>query len=135
MNYYLMALKRYADFSGRSRRKEYWYFVLFNFLIYIVLFAADMAIISNGSAGLGIFSGIYALATLVPSLAVAVRRLHDIGRSGWSILFGLIPLVGAILLLIWYTTDSQAGSNAYGLNPKDFGGDQLIEQIGEARAY
>lgn len=135
MNYYLMALKRYADFSGRSRRKEYWYFVLFNFLIYIVLFAADMAIISNGSAGLGIFSGIYALATLVPSLAVAVRRLHDIGRSGWSILFGLIPLVGAILLLIWYTTDSQAGSNAYGLNPKDFGGDHLIEQIGEARAY
>ncbi|MDW3651589.1 MAG: DUF805 domain-containing protein [Bacteroidia bacterium] len=136
MNYYLMAFKRYADFSGRSRRKEYWYFVLFNFLIYILLFAADMAIISNSSsAGLGIFSGIYALATLIPSLAVAVRRLHDIGRSGWSILFGLIPLIGAILLLIWYTTDSQVGSNAYGLNPKDIGEDQLIEQIGGARAY
>ncbi|MEL6253733.1 MAG: DUF805 domain-containing protein [Bacteroidota bacterium] len=135
MNYYLMAFKRYADFSGRSRRKEYWYFVLFNLLVYIVLFAADMAIISSGSAGLGIFSGIYALATLIPSLAVAVRRLHDIGRSGWSILFGLIPVIGAVLLLIWYTTDSDAGSNAYGLNPKAIGEDQLIAKIGEARAY
>ncbi len=119
MNWYLAVLKKYAVFSGRARRKEYWYFFLFNLLITIAFLAIDMvAGLYNSEIGLGILSGIYTLAVLIPSLAVTVRRLHDTNRSGWWILIGLIPLVGAIVLLVFMVQDSQVEQNQYGPNPK-----------------
>ena len=82
MNWYLEVLKKYADFSGRAQRKEYWYFVLFNVLIAIVLAIIDISLGIANREGLGPLRGIYSLAVLIPSIAVGVRRLHDTGRSG-----------------------------------------------------
>ncbi len=119
MNWFLVALKKYATFSGRSRRSEYWYFILFYLLICIVLGILDGIIGSSGGAsGIGILSGIFMLAMFLPSLAVGVRRLHDTDRSGWWILIGLIPLIGAIVLIVFFVQDSQAGENRFGANPK-----------------
>lgn len=119
MSWYLAVLKKYAVFSGRARRKEFWYFTLFNVIVSIVLAAVDAAIGTlNTDSGIGLLSGIYSLAVIIPSIAVSVRRLHDIGRSGWWVLIGLIPLVGAIVLLIFNVQDSQPGENQYGPNPK-----------------
>jgi uncharacterized membrane protein YhaH (DUF805 family) len=113
MNYYLEVLKKYAVFSGRARRKEYWMFILFNFIAYAILGFIEVLL------GIpAILSSIYGLAVLIPSLAVCVRRLHDSGRSGWWILIGLLPLVGFIVLLIFMVLDSQPGDNQYGPNPK-----------------
>ncbi|MDR0983100.1 MAG: DUF805 domain-containing protein [Culturomica sp.] len=123
MNWYLKVWKQYADFSGRARRKEYWMFTLFNALIVMVLFAILASGAASGSDGMSIFGGIlyggYALAVIIPSLAVCVRRLHDVGKSGWYYLIGLIPLVGGIILLVWFCTDSQSGENQWGVNPKE----------------
>jgi uncharacterized membrane protein YhaH (DUF805 family) len=119
MNWYLQALKKYADFSGRARRKEYWYFVLFYVIILVVLLVIDGFVGTQlGGAGFGILTCIYALAVLIPALAVTVRRLHDTGRSGWWILIQLVPLVGWIVLLIFLLIDSQPEQNAYGPSPK-----------------
>ena len=124
MNWYIEVLKKYAVFSGRARRKEYWFFVLFNVIISFVLTVIDAATGTyDETVGAGILSGIYLLAIFIPSLAVAVRRLHDTGRSGWWLLVGLIPLVGWILTLIWYLSDSEVGENKYGPNPKLMEGD------------
>jgi uncharacterized membrane protein YhaH (DUF805 family) len=112
MNWYLEVLKKYAVFSGRARRKEYWYFVLFNFIIMVILSIIDQAINS------AILSTIYSLAVLIPSIAVTVRRLHDTNRTGWWVLIGLIPLIGLIVLLIFTVQGSQKGENQYGPNPK-----------------
>ena len=118
MNWYLQALKKYADFSGRARRKEYWVFVLFNIIISIVLTVCDVFVGTySASASIGILSGIYSLAVLIPGIAVTVRRLHDTGRSGWWILIVLVPIVGWIVLLIFMLLDSQP-QNAYGPSPK-----------------
>jgi uncharacterized membrane protein YhaH (DUF805 family) len=114
MNYYLAVLKKYAVFSGRARRAEYWYFVLFNFIISIVL-GIISAVIGDDSGILGI---LYGLAVLIPGLAVFVRRLHDVGKSGWMLLIALIPLIGAVWLLVLMVTDSNPGENKYGPNPK-----------------
>ena len=92
MSWYLEALKKYAVFSGRSRRMEYWYFVLFNLLVYIVFSLIDALLGTfNVVQGVGLLSGLYALAVLIPTLAVHVRRLHDIDRTGWWILSALYP--------------------------------------------
>lgn len=120
MNWYLKVLKQYADFSGRARRKEYWMFVLFNMIFAIVAAILDNVLgIAMEGTGYGPLYGIYALAVLIPGLAVAVRRLHDVGKSGWMILIALIPLVGAIWLLVLLVTDSNPGKNQYGQNPKE----------------
>lgn len=120
MNWYLEVLKKYAVFNGRARRKEYWYFVLFNIIISIVLAAIEG---STGSfspeAGVGLLGGIYTLAVLIPSIAVSVRRLHDTERSGWWLLIALIPLIGAIVLLVFMVQDSKPGQCQYGANPKE----------------
>ena len=113
MNWYLDVLKKYATFSGRARRKEYWMFVLFNAIAYIVLMVVDLATIGSGVLPL-----VYELAVLIPSLAVGVRRLHDTDRSGWWLLIALIPLVGAIILLVFLASDGKPEANQYGLNPK-----------------
>ena len=116
MNWFLKALKNYAGFSGRSQRSEYWYFVLFYMLIYIVLAVIDAMVFGAGS--MGILSSIYSLALFIPSLAVSVRRLHDTDRSGWWILIGLVPLIGWIVLIVFFVMDSTPGSNRFGPNPK-----------------
>jgi len=114
MEWYLKALRQYADFEGRARRKEYWMFTLFN-LIFAIL-----AVVIDGLIGTGaIIYLLYVLGTLIPNLSVSVRRLHDVGKSGWMYLVALIPLVGFIWLLVLLTTDSQPGDNEYGPNPKE----------------
>ena len=119
MNWYLQALKNYANFSGRARRKEYWYFALFNFIVAFVLgFIDGMTGSVSSEGGIGLLGGIYTLAVLIPGLAVSVRRLHDTERSGWWLLIALVPLIGAIVLLVFMVQDSKAGSNQYGENPK-----------------
>ena len=119
MNWYLEVLKKYAVFSGRARRKEYWMFFLFNLIITLVLALIDsLTGTFSSQAGLGLLSGLYSLAVLIPSIAVTVRRLHDTGRSGWWILIGLIPVIGGIILLIFMVLDSEPGENQYGPNPK-----------------
>ena len=120
MNWYLKVLKQYADFSGRARRKEYWMFVLSNMIFAIVAMILDNVLgIAMEGIGYGPLYGLYALAMLIPGLAVAVRRLHDVGKSGWMILIALIPLIGAIWLLVLMVTDSNPGENQYGQNPKE----------------
>ncbi|TMH09563.1 MAG: DUF805 domain-containing protein [Betaproteobacteria bacterium] len=128
MNWYLQALKKYADFSGRARRREYWFFVLFNIIISIVLTVCDVVLGTyNAAASIGILTGIYTLAVLIPGIAVSVRRLHDTGRSGWWLLIVLVPLIGWIVLLIFMLIDSQPGQNAYGPSPKT--GDSTIANV------
>jgi uncharacterized membrane protein YhaH (DUF805 family) len=119
MSWYLEVLKKYAVFSGRARRKEYWIFILINIVISIVLIAIDYLIGTfDPQTGAGVLQGLYSLAVLIPSLAVTVRRLHDTGRTGWWILIGLIPVIGGIVLLIFMVLDSERGVNQYGPNPK-----------------
>ena len=119
MNWYLEVLKKYAVFSGRARRMEYWYFFLFSLIISIVLAVVDGVTGSySAAAGVGLLGGIYALAVLIPGLAVSVRRLHDTGRSGWWLLIALIPVIGAIVLLVFMVLEGKPGTNQYGSNPK-----------------
>jgi len=119
MDWYLGVLKQYAVFKGRARRKEYWFFILFNLIASLVLTVVDFMTGSlDAELGMGLLSGLYSLAVLIPSLAVTVRRLHDTGRTGWWLLIGLIPLIGAIVLLVFMLLDSQPGDNEYGANPK-----------------
>lgn len=126
--------KHYADFSGRARRSEYWGTVLFNGLIQaglsiILSIVATILFSSIEINGEVTFSPlffllpdipiyIYGLVWLLPGLAVAVRRLHDIGKSGWNLLWILLPIVGAIMLIYWYCQDSQPEENKWGANPK-----------------
>jgi len=114
MNWYLEVLKKYAVFSGRARRKEFWMFALF-----YVIFAIVAGILDKVLTGKSILGTIYTLAMIVPSLAVTVRRLHDIGKSGLFILINLIPCIGWIWAIVLACTDSQPGENQYGPNPKE----------------
>ncbi|MGP7735716.1 DUF805 domain-containing protein [Oceanimonas smirnovii] len=119
MNWYLEVLKKYAVFEGRSRRKEYWMFILFTTLISLFLaFFDGMVGLFSEEMGIGVLGGIYTLLVLLPSLAVTVRRLHDIGRSGWWVLIAFIPLVGVLVLFVFMLLDSKPGENQYGNNPK-----------------
>ena len=123
MKWYLKVLKNYANFNGRARRSEYWFFVLFNLIFALVAMGIDNVLHSNFTIGeiplpYGYVYLTYGLATLIPGLAVAVRRLHDVGKSGWMLLVSLIPLIGVIWLLVLFFTDSNFGENKYGSNPK-----------------
>ncbi|RKX66503.1 DUF805 domain-containing protein [candidate division TA06 bacterium] len=120
MYWYLKVLRQYADFSGRASRREYWMFVLINTIILIILEFIDfkMGTLSNGIE-VGFLSGIYSLAVFIPSLAVSIRRLHDVGKSGWFLLISLIPVIGSIWLLILYIKDSAPGNNVFGPNPNE----------------
>ncbi len=119
MNYYLDVLKKYAEFTGRARRKEYWMFVLFNIIISIVLGRIDAMLGTVNSLGVGYIGGLYSLVVFIPGIAVGVRRLHDIGKSGWMLLVAFIPIVGVIWLIVLLATDSTPGENQYGPNPKE----------------
>ena len=138
MEWYIKVLKNYANFKGRARRKEYWMFVLINFIIYIafmiliiiievisgVIYVSDLKIIITSLMTLftvtpfSVILSLYVLAILVPSLAVSVRRLHDIGKSGWFILISLIPIVGNFILIFWFSEEGMPEANEYGEVPK-----------------
>lgn len=119
MDGFVTAFRRYADFSGRSRRREFWGFMLVYILGCIALAIADVALgLFSGDIGLGLLSGLFVLVLLVPSFAVTIRRLHDIDRSGWWYLVGFVPLVGGIVLLVFSLRDGTPGSNRFGENPK-----------------
>ncbi|HKK77233.1 MAG TPA: DUF805 domain-containing protein [Saprospiraceae bacterium] len=122
-DWYLKVLRSYSDFSGRARRSEFWYFVLFNFLISLGLGAIDAILGLEMGGNVGILGLLYSLFVLIPSLAVAVRRLHDTDRTGWWILIGLIPIIGFIVLIVFYVQEGTPGENEYGLNPKEMGDD------------
>ena len=111
MEYFIGALKRYADFTGRAKRQEYWMFILFYVIFYLMLSVIDAVI------GTPVLSSLYSLALFIPSISIAARRLHDTSRSGWWQLIALIPLIGAIVLIVFLVQDSHE-DNEYGPNPK-----------------
>ncbi|CAD7720157.1 Inner membrane protein YhaI [Xanthomonas hydrangeae] len=127
MEWMLLPLKRYADFSGRSRRKEYWMFFLLQMIVLLVLggIFGIAAAIGGGDNGPGPLAWVVSaiimivgLAMMVPGIAVTVRRLHDQGKSGWFYLISLVPYVGAIVLLVFMCMDGTPGPNEYGESPK-----------------
>jgi uncharacterized membrane protein YhaH (DUF805 family) len=121
MEWYLKVLRQYADFEGRARRKEYWMYTLFYVIFALGAIFLDFILgFASGDLGYGLLYVLYVFAMLIPTLAVSVRRLHDVGKSGWMLLVGLIPIVGAIWLLILFVSDSNPGGNEYGANPKEF---------------
>ena len=119
MSWYLQALKKYADFKGRARRKEYWFYVLFYMIILVVLSICDGIIGTRMESGFGILTALYLLAVFIPTLAVTVRRLHDTSHSGWWFFIQLVPIVGFFILLYFLVSDSTPGTNAWGPNPKE----------------
>lgn len=120
MKWFLKVWRNYINFDGRARRTEYWMFALFNFLIISALLLLGGFLAESDVDPMAAFIPyyLYFFAALVPSLAVTVRRLHDVGKSGWFLLISLIPLVGAIWLLVLYVTEGDPGPNAYGEDPK-----------------
>lgn len=133
MKWYLMALKKYAEFNGRSRRQEYWMFLLFNMIFAMVVMALDNVLgIAMESIGYGPLYGLYTLAMFIPGLSVGVRRLHDIEKSGWMMLIALIPLIGAIWLIVLFAKNGTVGPNQYGEDPKN--PTDEINEIGSVEA-
>ena len=134
--YYLDAFRNYAKFTGRARRSEYWYFTLFSMIASVLCMGIDNVLGTTiDPLPYGFAYYLYSLSVIVPGLALVSRRLHDVGKSGWMILIALIPLVGAIWLLVLFCTDSNIGPNQYGPNPKGIGNDaedeDLIQNIGQ----
>ena len=120
MNYYIDCItKKYVCFSGRARRKEYWMFTLFNFIAALIVgFVGGFLSSATEVSAFAFLGTIYNLAVLLPSLGVLFRRLHDIGKSGWWWLIGIVPFVGWIVIIVFCCLDSQPGENQYGSNPK-----------------
>ncbi len=118
MNYYIRAFKKYADFEGRDNRPQYWYFYLFNLTIIIILAIVDNSLENE------ILVSLYSLVIFLPNLAIGVRRLHDIGKSGWWLLISLIPIVGWIWIIVLLATKGEDKPNKYGSVPK---GDDFAE--------
>ena len=119
MNWFIGCMKKYAVFSGRARRTEYWMFELFSTIFMVAAIIMDNVLGTKAKDdSVGIFYYLLILALVLPRLAVLVRRLHDVGKSGWWILISLIPLVGGVWLFIQTVTDSNPGDNEYGPNPK-----------------
>ena len=111
MNWYLAAMRKYLVIEGRARRMEYWMFFLFNVIICIILGVIDAV------TGFPVLGFIYGLAIIIPSITVGVRRLHDIGKSGWWLLIALIPVIGGLVLLVFAVLPSNPGANDYGPSP------------------
>ena len=120
MEWATLPLKRYAEFTGRSRRKEYWMFTLLAIGIYIVASIVDRIAGMNGmiAGRYGPVTALVALGLLVPTLAVSIRRLHDSDRSGWWLLLGLVPMVGEIIVLVFMVLGGTPGANRFGADPK-----------------
>lgn len=138
MKYYIHCLKNYANFTGRARRSEYWFFILFHFIFMIsMIFVSDFFdeffLVEDNSLSLAalpmILNVIYLVAVFIPTLAVTARRLHDMGKSGTWFFIYFVPLIGGIWLLVLLFSGSEPGRNKWGLNPKEEGIDE-INQIG-----
>lgn len=136
-NYFIDTLKyKYADFEGRARRSEYWYFNLFNFLIQIALyflifgFFSIIPLMSESLivVGFGLII-LYGLAVFIPGLALTVRRLHDTNKSGWLLLIAIVPLIGPLALLIFFLMEGTHGPNNYGPDPKALAGDDVTDHL------
>ena len=122
MDYFISALKNYATFTGRARRSEYWFFTLFYFIFLVVaVILGNLLGITIEDTGIGPLYFISILAMIIPGLAVTVRRLHDVGKSGWFYFIVLIPIIGSIWLLVLMVSDGMLGRNQYGPNPKGIG--------------
>lgn len=131
LDWMLMPYKRYADFSGRSRRKEYWMFVLLQLIVMVVLgglaFSGMPSVDEYGSPGepgimlyvAGGLLALFVLGSFIPSLACQVRRMHDQDKSGWFILLGFVPYIGGIIMLVFMCLDGTRGPNRFGEDPKD----------------
>ncbi len=135
MNWYFAVLKKYAEFDGRARRKEYWMFTLisgiitlipYTYLVSVIVADPDAGFTGEASAIISFF-GFYSLGVFIPTLAVTVRRLHDTNRSGWAILWGLVPLIGSFMVLYFLISEGHPGVNQYGENPKEQENFQLYE--------
>jgi uncharacterized membrane protein YhaH (DUF805 family) len=109
----LVVLERFAKFDGRAGRAEFWWFVLANLIVSVVL-----QVLGNVTSLFTVLGFLYALAVLIPSIAVAIRRLHDTDKSGWLLLLALIPLLGFIILLVFYIQEGTKGPNQYGAGPE-----------------
>lgn len=119
MKWFLKCLNQYADFDGRARRKEYWMFVLWECIFVFVLTFLDILLgLTIAGSKIGVLGSVFSLAIFIPSLAVSIRRLHDIGKSGWYYLLYFVPLIGGILLFIWSCTEGEEGPNKWGEDPK-----------------
>ncbi|MEM8594489.1 MAG: DUF805 domain-containing protein [Pseudomonadota bacterium] len=128
MDWYLSVWEKYAVFDGRARRKEYWWFTLFNVLALLVLALIDSSMGSySPTAKMGLLSGVYVLASILPSIGVTIRRLHDTDRSGWWMLISFIPVIGHIVLMVLLAIEGTQGDNRFGPNPKsEAEDDQLL---------
>ncbi|WP_194767114.1 DUF805 domain-containing protein [Tamlana sp. I1] len=134
MKYYLKVLRdNYANFSGRARREEYWMFTLFNviFLIVIMAISISVALTTDTPALMGLY-GIYILGTIIPSFALVVRRLHDVGKSGWFYFVSIIPIIGPIWFFVLTVTEGERGANQYGPDPKAINV-EAIDEIGKTQ--
>ena len=130
MDWYLAVLKKYVEFDGRARRKEYWMFTLFSTLISVGLAAVDVfSGLTNATGGINPLSTVYSMAVFLPTLAVSIRRLHDTNRSGWFLLLAFIPCIGAIILLVFYIEEGTKGSNKFGSDPKGGEHDGDIDRL------
>ncbi|WP_439131040.1 DUF805 domain-containing protein [Polaribacter sp.] len=129
MNWYLKVLKQYFDFSGRARRKEYWMYLLFHFIFTMATIFLD-TLLATEMNEVGFFYLIYIVLNIIPGIAVSIRRLHDLGKSGAMLLINLIPFIGPIWFLILTCMEGQSKPNRWGNNPKGIGNDTLINQIG-----
>ena len=116
-------MRKYATFSGRARRAEYWWFALGYLIVLTVASVIDGVLGTGLGMGIGILYVVVVLAVFIPSLSVTVRRLHDLDKSGWWMLLTFVPLIGAIVLLIWFCTQGTAGPNRFGADPLDPAGD------------
>jgi uncharacterized membrane protein YhaH (DUF805 family) len=131
MQHYLDAFRHYADFSGRATRSNYWFFILFNMIAAIAIIILETVLgLANPETGFGPIYLLYGIGVMIPSTAIAVRRLHDMGKSGWMMLWSLLPIIGAILVIVWLCTDS-ASDNKYGPNPKTGASENLSEDSGD----
>lgn len=115
LDWYVLGIKNYTNFNGRSQRKEFWFYVLMYIVGLIVTTIVDSVLF--GTDGTGLFSSVFMLVNLLPYVAVAIRRLHDIGKSGWWLFLNFIPLIGTIILIIWFAQAGDTQTNAYGDNP------------------
>lgn len=119
MNWYLKVWQQYIDFDSRARRTEYWMFSLFHIIAIIAAVILDNFLgITIDDSGIGPIYVVYLLASIIPSFAVSVRRLHDVDKSGWMLLISLIPLVGSIWLLVLNVSEGDSGRNRFGRDPK-----------------
>ncbi len=128
LEWMLLPLKRYTDFAGRSRRKEYWFFLLFVLIVAIALSIVEGVLGLSGMVGgvYGPLTLIFLLGILVPSIAVQIRRFHDQDKSGWFVLLSLIPFVGGLIVLVFMFLEGTKGPNRFGPDPKNPAGAEVF---------